>query len=138
MALRHRVEVTEGAFEVRHAGGQRGLGVFSRAALPAGTVLFKEHPIVAMQHLNTTAHRAWSSATAASASWPDRGADPQPPRQRRPLVRLAAALAAAARLVRRPPAPRPVPGRLCAALLLRAVRGGQLRRAAPAAVSRRG
>ncbi|KAL1518799.1 hypothetical protein AB1Y20_003079 [Prymnesium parvum] len=55
MALRHRVEVTEGAFEVRHAGGQRGLGVFSRAALPAGTVLFKEHPIVAMQHLNNRA-----------------------------------------------------------------------------------
>ena len=49
------LEATPGTFEVRDAGGQRGLGVFALTAMPAGTVLFKEYPLVAMQHLNNRA-----------------------------------------------------------------------------------
>ena len=55
-STQHRVfEAAHDAFEVRDAGGQRGLGVFARTALPAGTVLFKEYPVVGMQHLNNRA-----------------------------------------------------------------------------------
>lgn len=49
------IESNNDAFVVRDAGNQRGLGLFARVPLPAGTVLFKEYPIVAMQHLNNHA-----------------------------------------------------------------------------------